>query len=153
MAFSSSGILLKVSQVPDWERRAIRLSLGLVFFTTLGLTLWAVPEQYREEWGDEVVQSCNWAGATCAVVAASPLIGKVAQLSYERTLGTLTGGLLGFLVYDYGIMLLPDSLDHVFMVCCAAIVGFVSCWLSNRFKLDASMRLFVITFLIVSAGQ
>jgi hypothetical protein len=55
-------------------------------------------EQYREEWGDEVVQSCNWAGATCAVVAASPLIGKVAQLSYERTLGTLTGGMLGFLV-------------------------------------------------------
>jgi uncharacterized membrane protein YccC len=45
-----------------------------------------------------VVQSCNWAGATCAVVAASPLIGKVAQLSYERTLGTLTGGMLGFLV-------------------------------------------------------
>jgi hypothetical protein len=55
-------------------------------------------DQYRAEWGDEVVQSCNWAGATCAVVAASPLIGKVAQLSYERTLGTVSGGLLGFLV-------------------------------------------------------
>ncbi|KAF6265087.1 hypothetical protein COO60DRAFT_1114641 [Scenedesmus sp. NREL 46B-D3] len=150
MAFSSSTVLLKVSQVPDWERSAIRLSLGLVFFTSLGLTLWAVPVQ--EEWGDEVVQSCNWAGATCAVVAASPLIGKVAQLSYERTLGTLTGGMLGFLVYDYGIRLLPDGVDHVFMVCCAAVVGFVSCWLSNRFKLDASMRLFVITFLIVTFG-
>jgi hypothetical protein len=52
----------------------------------------------REEWGDEVRQTCNWAAASCAVVAASPLIGKVAQLSYERTLGTLTGGLLGYLV-------------------------------------------------------
>jgi hypothetical protein len=52
----------------------------------------------RHEWGDEVKQTCNWAAASCAVVAASPLIGKVAQLSYERTLGTLTGGLLGFLV-------------------------------------------------------
>lgn len=47
-------------------------------------------------------QTCNWAGASCAVVAASPLIGKVAQLSYERTLGTLTGGLLGFLVRQAG---------------------------------------------------
>eukprot|EP00879_Flechtneria_rotunda_P009260 GHRR01009694.1.p2 GENE.GHRR01009694.1~~GHRR01009694.1.p2 ORF type:complete len:104 (+),score=26.50 GHRR01009694.1:313-624(+) len=92
------GALSWSSQVPDWGRRAIRLALALVFFTSLGLTLWAVPERYRAEWGDEVVQSCNWAGATCAVVAASPLIGKVAQLSYERTLGTLTGGLLGFLV-------------------------------------------------------
>jgi hypothetical protein len=55
-------------------------------------------------------------------------------------------------VYDYGIMLLPDGWDQVFMVCCAALVGFVSCWLSNRYKLDASMRLFVITFLIVSVG-
>lgn len=62
------------------------------------LFLCVMTERYRAEWGDEVVQSCNWAGATCAVVAASPLIGKVAQLSYERTLGTFTGGLLGFLV-------------------------------------------------------
>lgn len=53
-------------------------------------------------------------------------------------------------VYDYGILLLPDNVDQVFMVACAAAVGFLSCWLSNKFKLDASMRLFVITFLIVS---
>ncbi len=57
------------------------------------------PEYLREEWADEVRQSCNWAGASCAVVAASPLIGKVAQLSYERTLGTIAGGFLGFLAY------------------------------------------------------
>ena len=31
--------------------------------------------ELRAEWGDEFVQSCNWAGATCAVVAASPLLG------------------------------------------------------------------------------
>lgn len=62
---------------------------------------YARAESYREEWADEVVQSCNWAGATCAVVAASPLVGKVAQLSYERTLGTVTGGMLGFLVRKF----------------------------------------------------
>lgn len=202
-------------------------------------------EHLRAEWGDEVRQTCNWAGASCAVVAASPLIGKVAQLSYERTLGTLTGGLLGFLVsvrqqqqqqaataaaaaaaavaaalahmqarhclepwvvkqparnrssnarvwwcfrqpqappitwhgnaaaasvnrllaaavvvlimsllhrqvYDFGVLRLPDPASDVLMVVSAAAVGALSCYLSFKFKLDASMRLFVITFLIVS---
>jgi hypothetical protein len=46
---SSGSVLLKVSQVPDWERRAIRLSLGLVFFTSLGLTLWAVPGEQQQQ--------------------------------------------------------------------------------------------------------
>jgi hypothetical protein len=36
-------LVLKVSQVPDWGRRAIRLSLALVFFTTIATTLWPVP--------------------------------------------------------------------------------------------------------------
>ncbi|KAF8062102.1 hypothetical protein HT031_004362 [Scenedesmus sp. PABB004] len=147
-------MIVKVSQVPDWERRAMRLSLGLAFFTSLSLTLWLVPERFRAEWGDEVAQSCVWAGATCAVVAASPLIGKVAQLSSERTLGTLLGGLLGFLVYDYGVLMLPatEAVQAGFMVACAAGVGALSCWLSMKFKLDASMRLFVITFIIVTFG-
>lgn len=137
---------------------------------------------------------------------------QVAQLSYERTLGTMTGGLLGFLVrvpgqallaghqrrrqqqqqqqegaqqhaflhtscrqrqhpcpqernasshapctctlqvYDYGVLMLPPVAAQVLMVAAAAAVGAVSCWLSNRYKLDASMRLFVITFLIVSCA-
>jgi hypothetical protein len=36
-------VVLKVSQVPDWGRRAIRLSLALIFFTTIAITLWPVP--------------------------------------------------------------------------------------------------------------
>jgi hypothetical protein len=36
------------------------------------------------------------------------------------------------------------------MVVSAAAVGALSCYLAFKFSLDASMRLFVITFLIVS---
>lgn len=36
-------LVLKVSQVPDWGRRAIRLSLALTFFTTIAIWLWPVP--------------------------------------------------------------------------------------------------------------
>lgn len=115
----------------------------------LSVVLLIIPEDLRAEWGDEVTQSCNWAGATCAVVAASPLIGKVAQLSFERTLGTVAGGLLGYIVYDFGVLHLPDEYDTIFLCTSAAAVGVLSCYLSNVFKLDASMRLFVITFLLV----
>jgi hypothetical protein len=30
----------------------------------------------------------------------------------------------------------------------ASLVGVLSCWLSHKFKLDQSMRLFVITFVL-----
>lgn len=53
-------------------------------------------------------------------------------------------------VYDYGVLTLSDAASDALMVISVAAVGFLSCWLSNRYKLDASMRLFVITFLIVS---
>jgi hypothetical protein len=36
-------LVIKVSQVPDWGRRAIRLSLALTFFTTIAIWLWPVP--------------------------------------------------------------------------------------------------------------
>ena len=53
-------------------------------------------------------------------------------------------------VYDYGVLVLPGVSSDVLMVVSTAFVGAVSCYLSYKFKLDASMRLFVITFLIVS---
>jgi hypothetical protein len=52
-------------------------------------------------------------------------------------------------VYDYGVRLLPDVWDEAFMCVAAACVGALSCYLAYLYKLDASMRLFVITFLLV----
>ena len=80
------------------------------------------------------------------------MIGKVAQLSYERTLGTLAGGALGYIVYDYGLYYLPDRADQVALPVAAALVAVLSCFLADRLKLDQSMRLFVITFLLVVFG-
>lgn len=58
--------------------------------------------------------------------------------------------LLHWQVYDFGVLRLPDPASDVLMVASAAAVGALSCYLSFKFSLDASMRLFVITFLIVS---
>lgn len=43
MELRQPKVVLKVSQIPDWGRRAIRLSLALTFFTTIAITLWPVP--------------------------------------------------------------------------------------------------------------
>ena len=40
------------------------------------------------------LQGCKWAAITCVVVTA-PVLGKVAQVSLERTLGTVSGVLPG----------------------------------------------------------
>jgi hypothetical protein len=56
-------------------------------------------------------------------------------------------------VYDFGVLQLPEVASDALMVVSAAAVGALSCWLSFKFSLDASMRLFVITFLIVSHQQ
>jgi hypothetical protein len=53
-------------------------------------------------------------------------------------------------VYDFGVLQLSDLASDILMVVAAAAVGALSCYLSYKFSLDASMRLFVITFLIVS---
>jgi hypothetical protein len=37
--------ILRVSLVPDWARRALRLSLALAFFTSIAIWLWPVPRE------------------------------------------------------------------------------------------------------------
>jgi len=58
---------------------------------------------------------------------------------------------VGYLTYDWGLHFVDDW-DALFLSFVAAVVGVLSCFLSDRFNLDASMRLFVITFLIVTFG-
>ncbi len=47
---------------------------------------------------NNVLQGAKWASITCIVVSA-PVIGRVAQVSFERALGTICGGILGYLIY------------------------------------------------------
>ena len=44
---------------------------------------------------------CCRASITCIVVSA-PVIGRVSKVSFERALGTITGGLLGYVAYLVG---------------------------------------------------
>ena len=47
---------------------------------------------------NNILQGAKWASITCIVVSA-PVIGRVATVSFERALGTLCGGVLGYILY------------------------------------------------------
>lgn len=76
-------------QVPDHYRRAIRLSVAVLLLSAVAFPLVGRPgcEPY--------VMLLKWALLTCPVVTM-PLLGKVSQVSFERALGTIIGGALGF---------------------------------------------------------
>ncbi|GFH33705.1 uncharacterized protein HaLaN_33113, partial [Haematococcus lacustris] len=78
---------LRISSIPDWLRRGIRLFIALLFFGTIGYELWT-PPGFPKDYLDELVRSSAWASVTCIVVNA-PLIGRVAQTATERALGTI----------------------------------------------------------------
>ena len=58
------------------------------------------------------MQGCKWAAITIIVVSA-PVLGKVTQVSFERMLGTVAGGLLGYITFMLGHEMLEAS-DVVF---------------------------------------
>lgn len=47
---------------------------------------------------NNILQGAKWASITCIVVSA-PVIGRVATVSFERALGTVCGGVLGYVLY------------------------------------------------------
>eukprot|EP00891_Asterochloris_glomerata_P007742 jgi/Astpho2/7742/fgenesh1_pg.00116_%23_10_t len=96
------------------------------------------------------LQGCKWAAITCVVVTA-PVLGKVAQVSLERTLGTVSGGLLGLLVVSVGSRI-PQLPDIVLASVSAGLVGFVAAAGGWFLGLDYSAKLFVLTFVLVVMG-
>ncbi|KAL6760710.1 hypothetical protein V8C86DRAFT_3190339 [Haematococcus lacustris] len=139
------------SSIPDWVRRGIRLFIALFLFGLLGHGLWA-PPGFPKAYLDELVRSSAWAGVTCIMLTA-PLIGRVAQTSTERALGTILGGSLGFIAYDYGRSIFPDAkIDDLFLSSAAAIVGMLSCFMAHALGLDMTPRFFAMTFILVTSG-
>lgn len=134
-------------KVPDVIRRGLRLSIGLAICNTLGFFLADRFGDLAPQLGRNIVQGAKWASITCIVVSA-PVTGRVAQVSLERTLGTVTGGTLGFFVYaaDHNIVTWGDQM---FLVGLTSAVGFMSVLLGRAFHLDYSAKLYVMTFVLV----
>lgn len=134
-------------KVPDVIRRGLRLSIGLAICNSLGFFLANKLGGLAPRLGPNIVQGAKWASITCIVVSA-PVTGRVAQVSLERTLGTITGGTLGFFVYMFDSNI--DSWDDkMYLVALTSAVGFISVLIGRALHLDYSAKLFVMTFVLV----
>ncbi|KAK9805562.1 hypothetical protein WJX72_005167 [[Myrmecia] bisecta] len=136
--------------VPDFLRRALRQAIGVGGAVCLGYLIMDPLGGWDSRVATQWLQGCKWAGITIVVVSA-PVIGKVAQYSLERTLGTIAGGLLGYTVVVFGHSI--TELDDVwFTTCTTAVVAFSAAVGGHAIGLDYSFKLFVLTFLLVIMG-
>ncbi|EIE23260.1 hypothetical protein COCSUDRAFT_42167 [Coccomyxa subellipsoidea C-169] len=97
------------------------------------------------------MQGCKWAAITIVVVAA-PMLGKVTQVSVERTIGTIFGGLLGLATVLLGHGFGQDE-DIAITGFVAFLVGFGAVCVGWVLSLDYSAKLFVMTFVLVVMGS
>lgn len=134
--------------VPDHYRRAVRLATATAIVATLGFSLASRPGYEK----GPLVLILKWALITLPVVTM-PLLGKTSQVGAERVLGTIAGGLLGFLASAVATgwwTLQAGEADALLLAAAAAAASFFSVLVGKRLNLDLSARLFVIAFVIVS---
>jgi len=106
-------------RIPEYKRRAIRLAIGVGVPSYIGFALLG-PEHH---WSAPTI--CQWAAITAAIVA-QPLIGKATQVGFERILGTVSGGLSGFLVHAVGRNQLFDEVGENATLHCKRLSAVVS---------------------------
>ncbi|KXZ48693.1 hypothetical protein GPECTOR_26g596 [Gonium pectorale] len=97
-------------------------------------------------------QSCNWAAITCIVVTA-PVIGKVAQVAFDRLLGTAVGGFIGMVAFTIGFHLFGAGPGgSVFISAVAGLTVWATTYLAFKHSLDQLARFMQLTYCIVAFG-
>ncbi|GLI59386.1 hypothetical protein VaNZ11_001252 [Volvox africanus] len=148
-AASIQKIKVDFSKVPDWTRRATRLSIALVFFGILGHCAKFSPE--HQVFASNFRQSCNWAAITCIVVTA-PLIGKVAQVAFDRLLGTAVGGLIGCVCFTVGFHMFGAFGGGIFISLMSGVAVWTTTYIAYKFSMDQLVRFVQLTYIIVAFG-
>ncbi|KAK9903224.1 hypothetical protein WJX75_000088 [Coccomyxa subellipsoidea] len=138
-------------KVPVFLRQAIRQGIGVCIAVTLGYAIMGVLGGKEKRVGLQWLQGCKWAAITIVVVAA-PMLGKVTQVSVERTIGTIFGGLLGLGTVLLGHGFGQDE-DIAITGFVAFLVGFGAVCVGWALSLDYSAKLFVMTFVLVVMGS
>lgn len=131
---------------PDWVRRSIRLSICLVTFGLLGHTV-----HYPGFWAAEVSKSFNWAAITCIVVTA-PLIGKASETANYRVVGTISGGLWGFLMWWMGAALFGYQGGATFVALVSPVLVVGTTYLAYKRGMDQLAKYMQITYVICGYG-
>eukprot|EP00798_Chlamydomonas_sp_ICE-L_P023100 gene23100-30298_t len=106
---------LRLIKVPDWVRRAFRSGIALCILGTIahgGLNQ-LIPAAIPPEYASEFMRLAGWAEAT-AILVNDSLIGMIAQTAAEQTLGTISGGMLGYVVLCVGAPFMSQAVFNVY---------------------------------------
>ncbi len=90
------------------------------------------------------MHTTQW-GAITIVTVNSPVMGKIAKVSFERCLGTLVGGWLGCACFMV-------TRHPAWTAVISFLVALASSMLAVKLKLDYSCKLLSITFIVGARG-
>ncbi|CAL5222233.1 g4567 [Coccomyxa viridis] len=151
-ALKATGLMeQRKKKVPVFLRQAIRQGIGVTIAVLLGYAVADTLGGSQQKTGVQWLQGCKWAAIT-VVVVASPMLGKVSQVSMERTIGTVCGGCLGLGISLLGHGFGQDS-DMLFTGIAAFVVAFSAVIVGWALSLDYSAKLFTMTFVLVIMGS
>uniref|UniRef100_A0A061S665 Uncharacterized protein n=1 Tax=Tetraselmis sp. GSL018 TaxID=582737 RepID=A0A061S665_9CHLO len=123
--------------IPSSTSLPIRITLGVVLS-------WFLSEvEYPGKIDDD--GSLEWCAFTVIVVAA-PTLGTVAIKGSDRFVGTLLGGIVSIAVCEL-------SPGFGWLMVITAALSFLSVWAADVLNKDYSMKLFVLTFVMIAIGS
>eukprot|EP00798_Chlamydomonas_sp_ICE-L_P030402 gene30402-35407_t len=131
---------------PDWIRRSIRLSSCLIIFGLLGHAL--ILQGASSHIVDEIKKASNWAAITCVVVS-SPLIGKVAEVSVLRVIGTALGAFVSFSFFTLGINTMSYYWTSNLIALASPLIVVPSIYMAFKTSLDQLAKFLMLTYVIV----
>ena len=86
-------------------------------------------------------------------VINAPVLGKVAQTGVERIIGTITGGICGYVVFRVGSNFWGPVSDGILLSISTMLVAATSVIIAYKLSLDNSAKLFALTFCLVTFGS
>ncbi|KAK9806935.1 hypothetical protein WJX72_007993 [[Myrmecia] bisecta] len=140
------------SQLPDHLQRAVRLGVTVFIACVVGYGIVAPEAGIYDEYPDEIAQAAKWSAIT-AVVVSAPVIGKVAQTGFERILGTIIGGWLGYGTFMVGRLFWNETFDGLVLSVAAFLVAASHVVIGYKLSLENSTKLYALTFLLVTFGS
>lgn len=84
-----------------------------------------------------------------AVVVTAPLIGKVAEVSAFRAVGTIIGGMIGMLIFTIGLHAFSGYGAGVFVCSLAPFMVTGTTYLAFKKSLDQLAKFIQLTYIIV----
>lgn len=143
--------------ISEHTKTGIRMGLGV--FITCGICYGVVLPQMKpgSKYSSAVFNAGKAASITTVVVNA-PLMGRVTQVGLDRSVGTILGGLAGFLTVWVHYKFLHSPLEGKAQL--GLMLSFAAFWAAwgsveagwRIAKLETTPRLFTLTFLLVAFG-